>query len=71
MLLGQRAYAEYAPQIAALLGDRDVSGHCVYTLYKMGAAGYDAEIAPFLTHEKKWVSDYAKRYMQRYGKSHN
>ena len=71
MLLGQRAYAEYAPQIAALLGDRDVGGHCVYTLYKMGAAGYDAEIAPFLTYEKKWVSDYAKRYMQQYGKSHN
>jgi len=71
MLLGQRAYAEYAPQIAALLGDRDVGGHCVYTLYKMGAAGYDTEIAPFLTHEKKWVSDYAKRYMQQYGKSHN
>lgn len=71
MLLGQRAYAEYAPQIAALLDDRDVGGHCVYTLYKMGAAGYDTEIAPFLTHEKKWVSDYAKRYMQQYGKSHN
>lgn len=71
MLLGQRAYAEYAPQIAALLGDRDVGGHCVYTLYKMGAAGYDTEIAPFLTHEKKWVSDYAKRYMQQYGKLHD
>ena len=39
MLLGQRAYAEYAPQIAALLDDRDVGGHCVYTLYKMKKSG--------------------------------
>lgn len=67
MLLGQRAYAAYAPQIAALLGDRDVGGHCIYTLYKMGAAGYSAEIAPFLADERTWVRDYAKRYMQRYG----
>lgn len=59
------------PCIPGIPGDRDVGGHCVCTLYKMGAAGYDTEIAPFLTHEKKWVSDYAKRYMQQYGKLHD
>lgn len=67
MLLGKKEYAEYAPHIAELLNDRYVEGHAVYTLYKMGAADYTAEIARFQTHKKSWIRNYAKKYIQKYG----
>lgn len=59
MLLG----SEYAEQIASLIYDYDVDGQVIDTLYKMGATGYSDLIEPFLTHNRTWIRNEAKRYI--------
>ena len=66
MLLGKKMFCDYAEQIASLLNDDDVDGHVIDTLYKMGATGYADLIEPFLTHNRTWIRNEAKRYIQKY-----
>ena len=67
MLLGKKRYAEYAPQLVELLHDKYVDGHVVDTLYKMGAPNYALEITPFLSYNRTWIRNAAKKYLQKYG----
>ncbi len=66
MLLGKKMFSEYAEQIVLLIDDDDVDGHVIDTLYKMGATGYADLIEPFLTHNRTWIRNEAKRYVQKY-----
>ncbi len=66
MLLGKKMFCEYAEQIVSLLNDDDVDGQVIDTLYKMGATGYSDLIEPFLTHNRTWIKNEAKRYIQKY-----
>ncbi|MBQ6930748.1 MAG: hypothetical protein IJN38_01330 [Clostridia bacterium] len=66
MLLGKKMYCEYAERIVSLLNDGDVDGQVVDTLYKMGAKEYVDLIEPFLTHNRTWIRNEAKRYIQKY-----
>ncbi len=66
MLLGKKQYAHYAEKIASLLSDTYVDGHVIYTLYKMGAEGYSVQIEPFTKHNRTWIRNLAKRYLQKY-----
>ena len=66
MLLGKKMFSEYAEQMASLIDDDDVDGQVIDTLYKMGATGYADLIEPFLTHNRTWIRNEAKRYIQKY-----
>lgn len=66
MLLGKKCYVRYGHALAGLLSDPHAAGHAVDTLYKMGAAGYASEIAPFAAHHRTWIRNAAKRYLQKY-----
>ena len=66
MLLGRKTYGSYADQIVTLLNDGDVDGHVIDSLYKMGAKDYAELIEPFLTHNRTWIRNKAKRYIQKY-----
>ena len=66
MLLGKKMFRDYAKQIVTLLNDVDVDGHVIDTLYKMGATEYTDLIEPFLTHNRTWIRNEAKRYIQKY-----
>lgn len=66
LLLGRKAYAHHAQAVAGLLSDAHVAGQAIDTLYKMGAAGYRRGIEPFLTHDKTWVRNAAKRYLEKF-----
>lgn len=66
MLLGRKMYCCYANRIVTLLTDDDVDGQVIDTLYKMGAKGYEEQIEPFLTHNRTWIRNEAKRYIQKY-----
>lgn len=66
MLLGKKMFSEYAEQIVSLIDDDDVDGQVIDTLYKMGATGYADLIEPFLSHNRTWIRNEAKRYIQKY-----
>lgn len=66
MLLGRKMYCSYANQIVILLNDDDVDGQVIDTLYKMGSKEYVKQIEPFLTHNRTWIRNEAKRYIQKY-----
>ena len=66
MLLGRKIYSDYANQIVTVLNDDDVDGQVIDTLYKMGAKEYVKQIEPFLTHNRTWIRNEAKRYVQKY-----
>ena len=66
MLLGKKCYAEYAPIIASFLSDDDIDGHVVDTLYKMGTPGYVAQIQPLTKHNRTWIRNIAKKYINKY-----
>ena len=66
MLLGKKMFSEYAEQMASLIDDDDVDGQVIDTLYKMGVTGYADLIEPFLTHNRTWIRNEAKRYIQKY-----
>ena len=66
MLLGKKAYCNYANKLVTLLDNDDVDGHIIDTLYKMGADEYVELIKPFLTHKQTWIKNEAKRYIQKY-----
>ncbi|MBQ8209272.1 MAG: hypothetical protein IJZ35_01635 [Clostridia bacterium] len=68
LLLGRKMYCSYSEQIVALLNDDDVDGQVIDTLYKMGAKEYAELIEPFLTHNRAWIRNEAKRYVQKYKK---
>lgn len=67
MLLGKKCYVKYAEKIATLLSDSDVDGHVIDTLYKMGADGYGLQIKPFVEHNRTWIRNKAKKYIEKYG----
>ena len=66
MLLGKKIYSSYADKIVTVLNDDDVDGQVIDTLYKMGAKEYVEQIEPFLTHNRTWIRNEAKRYVQKY-----
>ncbi len=66
MLLGRKMYCGYSEQIVAFLNDDDVDGQVIDTLYKMAAKEYVDLIEPFLTHNRTWIRNEAKRYIMRY-----
>lgn len=66
MLFGKKCYGSYSPDIVQLLNDEYVSGHAVYTLYKMSASEYADQIEPFTTHKTTWIRNIAKKYIQKY-----
>ena len=66
MLLGKKCYAEYATVIAPFLSDDDIDGHVVDTLYKMGTPDYVAQIQPFTKHNRTWIRNIAKKYINKY-----
>ena len=66
MLLGKKCYVNYAEKIATLLNDSDVDGHVIDTLYKMGADGYDTQIKQFTNHNRVWIRNKAKKYIEKY-----
>ncbi len=66
VLLGKKIYCNYSAQIVSLLNDEDVDGQVIDTLYKMGAKEYVDLIEPFLTHNRTWIRNEAKRYVQKY-----
>ena len=59
-------FCDFAEQIASLIYDDDVDGQVIDTLYKMGVTGYADLIEPFLTHNRTWIRNEAKRYIQKY-----
>lgn len=65
MLLGKKRYCLYAHKIAVLLSDDDVDGHVISTLYKMGTTDYEEQIKPFINHNRSWIRNEAKRYINR------
>ena len=67
MLLGKKCYVNYAEKIATLLNDSDVDGHVIDTLYKMGAGGYCLQVTPFINHNRTWIRNKAKKYIEKYG----
>ena len=66
MLLGKKIYNSYADMIVTVLNDDDVDGQVIDTLYKMGAKEYVEQIEPFLSHNRTWIRNEAKRYIQKY-----
>ncbi len=66
MLLGKKCYVNYAEKVATLLNDSDVDGHVIDTLYKMGADGYSLQIKPFIIHNRVWIRNKAKKYIEKY-----
>ena len=66
MLLGRKNYCNYSNALIPLLNDGDVDGHVIDTLYKMHANGYVGLITPFLNHNRTWVRNTAKKYIQKY-----
>ena len=66
MLLGKKVYSSYADKIVTVLNDDDIDGQVIDTLYKMGAKDYVEQIEPFLTHNRTWIRNEAKRYVQKY-----
>ncbi len=67
MLLGKKCYVNYAGKLATLLNDSDVDGHVIDTLYKMGATGYNSQIEPFIKHNRVWIRNKARKYIEKYG----
>ncbi len=65
LLLGKKRYSEYADRIAPLLSSDDVDGQVIDTLYKMGAFGYADEVRTFLNHNRTWIKNSAKRYLEK------
>ena len=65
MLLGKKRFSPYAEKISVLLSDDDVDGHVISTLYKMGTTDYEEKIKPFLNHNRSWIRNEAKRYINR------
>lgn len=68
MLLGRKMYGNYAEKIVSLLNDDDVVGQVINTLYKMQAEQYVDLMTPFLNHNRTWIRNEAKRYIQKYEK---
>lgn len=64
MLLGYRACAVQAPAIAAIVGDPEVQGHAINTLYKMRARGYSNLIERGLGSPATWICKAARRYVE-------
>ena len=67
MLLGKKCYAEYAPAIAPFLSDDDIDGHVADTLFKMGVTGYISQMQPLTQHNRAWIRNIAKKYVNKYG----
>lgn len=66
MLLGRKKYYKYSERIVHLLNSDDVDGQVIDMLYKMGAGQYVEEIKPFLKHNRTWIRNKAKKYIEKY-----
>ena len=67
MLLGKKRYSCCADKIATVLTDKDITGHVIQTLYKMGASQYTEQIYPYTNHSTTWIRNEAKRYINKFG----
>jgi hypothetical protein len=67
MALGFVAAQQHAKALSPYLSDADVDGQVVYTLIKMKAPGFVAEVEPLLQSDKTWIRNLAKKYLSRYG----
>ena len=68
LLLGKKRFADHASLIAAQLPDDDVAGQVIITLYQMGCSGYLAQIEPFTKHDRAWIRNAAKKYVDKYSR---
>jgi hypothetical protein len=66
MALGFVSARRYAERLAEFLGDPDVAGHVLMTLYKMRASGFVREANLLLHSDKIWKRRWAKKYIDRY-----
>ncbi len=66
MLLGRKMYRDYAEKIVSILSDEDVNGHVINTIYKMQAEQYVELIKPFLSYNRTWIRNEAKKYLKKY-----
>lgn len=66
LLLGKKVYQKYSDKIAPLLDSDDIDGQVIDTLYKMQAGQYVDLIRPFMNHNRTWIKNTAKRYVQKY-----
>ena len=71
MLMGKKRYSDHASRIVTVLTDKDVDGHVISTLCKMGASQYVEEIKPYTTHPVAWIRNEAKKYVKKYNVSTN
>jgi hypothetical protein len=65
MLLGHYGGAAQIPTLVQLLDDPEVSGHAVYALRLLSAAGAADKVRPFLDSPKAWVRKEARKYFQK------
>lgn len=66
LLLGRKMYADYADKMVLILKDDDIDGQVIDTLYKMQAGQYVELIKPFLNHNRTWIRNEAKRFIQKF-----
>lgn len=66
LLLGRKTYSTYAGCVVRILDDTDVDGQVIDTLYKMCAGQYVELVTLFLDHDKTWIGNLAKKYVQKY-----
>ena len=66
MVLGYKAAARFADDLAPFLSDCDIDGHILDALLKMRAPGFYRNVLPLLAAEHSWVHKLARRYADRY-----
>lgn len=66
LLLGYKAYAQYADRVCSQIDDKDVTGQVINSLYKMQSGQYTQQVKPYLSDPNTWIKNEAKRYIERY-----
>ncbi|MBR2483595.1 MAG: hypothetical protein IKB53_02495 [Oscillospiraceae bacterium] len=66
MLLGRKMYRDYSDRLISVINDDDIAGHVIDTLYKMQEEKHVELISPFLQHDRTWIRNVAKKYIQRF-----
>ena len=68
MLLGKYGGPHQTSVLRILLDDDEVSGQAVYAIRLLAPAGLEEEIRPFLSHEKAWIRNEARQYLDKVAK---